>query len=139
MAKAKARVNFGLGEENTEVKKMKMEELTLQAIDLIKESGNEGVQPAWLAERFGVHKRRIYDLISILRPLGLIETKKDKGGTRIFWNPNGFSQQEPKVNVARFSGKTIRIIPKGAITKVRNKGIEVVIEATKPGIEVEEL
>ncbi|RMD87689.1 MAG: hypothetical protein D6808_01005, partial [Candidatus Dadabacteria bacterium] len=44
---------------------------------IIKAKGEKGAASTWLAEELGVHKRRIYDLISVLRPLGIIETRKE--------------------------------------------------------------
>ena len=126
---------------------MRMEEITQQAIALIKAKGEEGAGSTWLAEELGVHKRRIYDLISVLRPLGIIETRKENNVTKVIWRgiDNAVVANETQDNKESKNGQTtiqakkIKILPKGAITRISNKGVELVVETNKPGIKIEAL
>ncbi len=123
---------------------MRMEEITQQAIALIKAKGEEGAASTWLAEELGVHKRRIYDLISVLRPLGIIETRKEKNVTKVIWRGTEgivVANERPETagKETTILAKKIKILPKGAITRVSNKGVELVVETNKPGIRIEPL
>ncbi len=123
---------------------MRMEEITQQAIALIKAKGEEGAASTWLAEELGVHKRRIYDLISVLRPLGIIETRKEKNVTKVIWRGTegivvANERPENTGKETTILAKKIKILPKGAITRVSNQGVELVVETNKPGIRIEPL
>ncbi len=125
---------------------MRMEDITQQAIALIKAKGEEGAGSTWLAQELGVHKRRIYDLISVLRPLGIIETRKENNITKVIWRgvdnaivANETQHDSPNKKETTILARKIKILPKGAITRISNKGVELVVETNKPGIKIEAL
>ncbi|MEM3587640.1 MAG: hypothetical protein QXO71_10010 [Candidatus Jordarchaeaceae archaeon] len=64
---------------------MKLEEAARKAIELLKEAGENGINNVELAQKLKGPKRRIYDIVNPLKPAGLIEVKKEKGKTKIFW------------------------------------------------------
>ena len=65
---------------------MKLVELAKKATELLKESGEKGINNIELSEKLQMSRRRVYDIVAILRAAGLIEAKREKGGTRIFWS-----------------------------------------------------
>ena len=64
---------------------MKLVELAKQATNLLQDAGEKGVINIELAEKLQMPRRRVYDIIAILKAAGLVESKREKGGTRIFW------------------------------------------------------
>ncbi len=64
---------------------MKLVDLAKRAITILKEAGEKGINNIELAEKLQMTRRRVYDIIAILRATELIESKREKGGTRIFW------------------------------------------------------
>ncbi len=64
---------------------MKLVKLAGEAIRLLRESGSEGIRSDELAEALGTPKRRVYDIIAILRALGNIRTTRRYNGTTISW------------------------------------------------------
>ncbi|MHA1385977.1 MAG: hypothetical protein ACTSR3_19665, partial [Candidatus Helarchaeota archaeon] len=64
---------------------MKLVELANKAIMLLKEAGDKGYNNIELAQKLHMPRRRVYDIIAILRAAGLVEAKREKGGTRINW------------------------------------------------------
>ena len=64
---------------------MKLVELANKAIFLLKEAGEKGYNNIELAQKLHMPRRRVYDIIAILRAAGLVEAKREKGGTRIKW------------------------------------------------------
>ncbi len=64
---------------------MKLFELAGEAISLLKESGVEGIRSNELAEALGIPKRRVYDVIAILRALDCVDTHRKYDGTTITW------------------------------------------------------
>ncbi len=65
---------------------MKLEEAARKAFEILKEAGDNGIYNLELAQKLRVPKRRVYDIINPLKPLGLIELKKEKGKTKIYWS-----------------------------------------------------
>lgn len=65
---------------------MKLEEAARKAIELLREAGDAGIHNTELAQKLKVPKRRIYDIVNPLKPLGLVEIKKERGKTKIYWS-----------------------------------------------------
>jgi hypothetical protein len=64
---------------------LKLEEAARKAIELLREAGEIGIYNIELAQKLKVPKRRVYDIVNPLKPLGLIEIKKERGKTKICW------------------------------------------------------
>ncbi|NVM01014.1 MAG: hypothetical protein HWN67_01645 [Candidatus Helarchaeota archaeon] len=64
---------------------MKLVELAKKAINLLQDAGDKGFNNIDLAQKLHMPRRRVYDIIAILRAAGLVEAKREKGGTRIKW------------------------------------------------------
>ena len=64
---------------------MKLVELAKLSIELLKENGEEGIRSDLLAEQLGVPKRRVYDVVAILRALDQVETQRRFNGTTVVW------------------------------------------------------
>lgn len=64
---------------------MKLNEIASKAIQLLKEAKEEGIHNVKLAQMLGIPRRRIYDLIAVLKAANLIKIKKERGGSRLFW------------------------------------------------------
>ncbi len=64
---------------------MKLVELANKAISLLQEAGEKGFNNIELAQKLHMPRRRVYDIIAILRAAGMVEVKREKGGTRIKW------------------------------------------------------
>jgi len=65
---------------------LKLEEAARKAIELLREAGENGIYNLELAQKLKVPKRRVYDIVNPLKPLGLIEIKKERGKTKICWS-----------------------------------------------------
>ena len=75
---------------------MKLEKIAKKAIDIIRSAGVEGVSTSSLSKELQVPKRRIYDVKAIMKAAGLIETRRDKTGTTIYWKDKNMT---PELNV----------------------------------------
>ena len=64
---------------------MKLYEIAVLALKYIQEAGAEGIHSLELIKKIGVPRRRIYDIIAVFSAANLIKTKKEKGGSRLFW------------------------------------------------------
>jgi hypothetical protein len=64
---------------------VKLFNLAGEAIRLLKERGSEGIRSDELAEILGTPKRRIYDVIAILKALDGVNTVRRYNGTTIYW------------------------------------------------------
>ena len=64
---------------------MKLVDLAKTAVRIIQECGEEGVRSDVLAEQLATPKRRIYDVIAVLKALGQVSTKRRFDGTTITW------------------------------------------------------
>ncbi len=60
-------------------------DLAKLATKYLKDAGDKGINNIELAEKLQMPRRRVYDIIAILRAAGLVESKREKGGTRVFW------------------------------------------------------
>ena len=111
---------------------MKLEEIARKTVELIRESGSEGIRTSVLAKKLGISKRRIYDVKAIMSAANLIESKRDREGTIIYW-----VDQDNIKRVAHIRSTRIRISTSGRFTSVANKGTEVEIQSTSPDMNVE--
>ena len=64
---------------------MKLVDLSKKTIKNLQDAGEKGINNIELAEKLQMPRRRVYDIIATLRAAGLVELKRDKGGTRLFW------------------------------------------------------
>ncbi|MFX0097352.1 MAG: hypothetical protein ACFE7E_06285 [Candidatus Hodarchaeota archaeon] len=80
---------------------MKLSEITQTAVNLLKEAKRDGLNNIRLAQLLEMPRRRVYDIIAVLRAANLISTKREKGGTRIVWND--FDREEMKKAIDRLS------------------------------------
>ncbi len=159
---------------------MHLRDMARKAIEILQEVGEEGCLILELAYKLGVSRRRIYDIIAVLRAADLITTKREKRGTRIIWKTELHYLKEKKMllevikkertlrknierkllelrdketwmreeekrgkvivqtpEMVKFNVSKLRIRSDGGYLKVSNKGIEAIVESTRPGIIVE--
>ncbi|MHA1649256.1 MAG: hypothetical protein ACTSYB_03600 [Candidatus Helarchaeota archaeon] len=64
---------------------MKLVNLAKKAIKFLQDAGEKGINNIELAEKLQMPRRRVYDIIAILRAAGLVESRREKGGTHVFW------------------------------------------------------
>lgn len=64
---------------------MKLVDLAKKAISLLQEAGEKGYNNIDLAQKLHMPRRRVYDIIAILRAANMVEAGREKGGTRIKW------------------------------------------------------
>lgn len=64
---------------------MKLITLAREAVRILKESGDEGIRSDEVAEFLDVPKRRIYDVVAVLRALQTVSTTRKFDGTTITW------------------------------------------------------
>jgi hypothetical protein len=67
------------------VNRLKLFELAKQAIDILKSAGGEGLINLELAKELDMPRRRIYDIIAILKAAELVSTTREKNGTKVTW------------------------------------------------------
>lgn len=67
---------------------MKLVDIAKNSIKLIQKSGDKGINNIELSRMLQIPRRRIYDIIAILKAMHVINTKREKGGTRLFWKGN---------------------------------------------------
>ncbi|UCH05167.1 MAG: hypothetical protein JSW05_03105 [Candidatus Thorarchaeota archaeon] len=161
---------------------LKLIELAENAVRLLKESGEDGIRSDILADILDTPKRRIYDVIAVLKALGHVTTKRRFDGTTVAWidqTKNHVDREEFEAVKAQFeevnnerinlqlevaqlkeqlritksrlkrdvrvvesAGKTefdttqirVRALSSSGIKRVRDSGIEVVIETNEPGL-----
>jgi hypothetical protein len=64
---------------------LKLVELAHKSIELIEEAGPQGIRSDVLAGMLESPKRRVYDIVAVLRALGLVTTKRKSDGTTLMW------------------------------------------------------
>ncbi len=65
--------------------RLKLFELAKHAIEIIKSAGEEGIINLELAKELDMARRRIYDIIAILKAAKLVKTTRAKKGTMVTW------------------------------------------------------
>ena len=64
---------------------LKLFELAKQTIEILRSAGEEGIINLELAKELEMPRRRIYDIIAILKAAKLITTTREKNGTKVTW------------------------------------------------------
>ncbi|MFW9835524.1 MAG: hypothetical protein ACFFEK_16095 [Candidatus Thorarchaeota archaeon] len=64
---------------------MKLVDLAEESIRVLKECGDEGIRSDILAERLNTPKRRVYDVIAVLKALNQVRTTRKFDGTIVTW------------------------------------------------------
>ncbi len=64
---------------------MKLVRLAGNAVRLLKDRGEQGIRSDKLAELLGSPKRRVYDIIAVLKALGQVSTTRRYDGTTVVW------------------------------------------------------
>ncbi len=64
---------------------LKLLELALESVRILKEAGEEGIKSDVLARRLDTPKRRVYDVVAVLKALGQVDTSRKFDGTTIVW------------------------------------------------------
>jgi hypothetical protein len=64
---------------------LKLVHLAQKSIRLIEEAGPQGVRSDVIAQMLDSPKRRVYDIVAILKALGLVTTKRKSDGTTLMW------------------------------------------------------
>ena len=65
--------------------RLKLFELAKQTIEILKSAGEEGIINLELAKELEMPRRRIYDIIAILKAAELIATTRETNGTKVTW------------------------------------------------------
>ncbi len=75
----------------------RLRELAQNAIAILKERGDAGIESAELARLLGIkEKRRVYDIVAVLSALDFVHTVRRQSGTRITW-VDPYSDYVPRV------------------------------------------
>ena len=64
---------------------MKLVDLAKTAVSILQECGEKGIKSDELAEQLNTPKRRVYDVIAVLKALEQVSTKRRFDGTTITW------------------------------------------------------
>lgn len=67
---------------------LKLVNLAEESVRVLKESGEAGIRSDILAERLKTPKRRVYDIIAVLKALGQVSTTRKFDGTIVKWIDN---------------------------------------------------
>ncbi|HUX99874.1 MAG TPA: hypothetical protein VMV49_09990 [Candidatus Deferrimicrobium sp.] len=96
---------------------MKLVELAKKATRILEEAGEKGINNIELSEKLQMPRRRVYDIIAILRAADLVESKREKGGSRISWKSiPSIEPSAPSTNELKLSDKL-----KDKITKIEEE------------------
>ncbi|MHA1309689.1 MAG: hypothetical protein ACTSWR_06420 [Candidatus Helarchaeota archaeon] len=86
---------------------MKLVDIAKEAISLLQKAGTDGINNIELAKKLEIPRRRIYDIIAILKASNSIKTSREKNGTKIYWI--GSTNLESKAKDENTSNNTIDI------------------------------
>ena len=64
---------------------MKLVDLAQESVRILQECGDDGIKSDLLAEQLETPKRRVYDVIAVLKALGHVDTSRKFDGTTITW------------------------------------------------------
>ena len=64
---------------------LKLVDLAQESVRIIQECGEDGIKSDTLAEKLDTPKRRVYDVIAVLKALGHVHTSRKFDGTTITW------------------------------------------------------
>lgn len=164
---------------------MKLVDLAVRSVAILRESGASGIRSDILADRLQVSKRRVYDVIAVLKAAGLVSTRRRYNGTTVTWlDPTRdyvpreehevlkqklveseadrrqlqvelaeVKEQLRLIRSSRYrdvsstsssqrvefntSQVTVRCLKSSGFRRVRDSGIEVIVESHEPGILVD--
>ncbi|MBD3227363.1 MAG: hypothetical protein GF329_04170 [Candidatus Lokiarchaeota archaeon] len=77
---------------------MKLIEIAKKSIEHLKNAGKEGINNIELAKSLDIPRRRIYDIIAILKAMDVIETQRETGGTRLIWKGTKIDYSEEEID-----------------------------------------
>ena len=130
MNSSEFRCSYIASEENSS----RLGEIAEQVIGILQDLKDD-IRTDDLADQVNVPKRRIYDVIAILKAANLIETTRDKMGTKVRW----VAMRETSNKTWNFKTNRLKIKTSGRFTSVVNKGTEVIIESTETYITIEDI
>ncbi|MDH5401110.1 MAG: E2F family transcription factor [Candidatus Heimdallarchaeota archaeon] len=116
---------------------MRLEDMATTAIEYLKKISPQGINNAELAKTLNVPKRRIYDVVAILKAADLITTSRDKSGTTLYWQGTTSEKNISTGNGNRIRSSKIKVSTTGFIVAVSNRGTEVIVESTSPSMTIE--
>jgi sugar-specific transcriptional regulator TrmB len=64
---------------------VKLVELARRSVSILKNSGEDGIRSDEIAEKLGVPKRRVYDVVAVLKSLDHVRTNRRFNGTTVSW------------------------------------------------------
>jgi len=64
---------------------LKLVDLAQESVRILQECGEDGIKSDLLAEKLETPKRRVYDVIAVLKALGQVSTSRKFDGTTITW------------------------------------------------------
>ena len=64
---------------------LKLVDLAQESVKILQECGEDGIKSDLLAEKLETPKRRVYDVIAVLKALGHVDTSRKFDGTTITW------------------------------------------------------
>jgi len=64
---------------------LKLVDLAEESVRILQECGEDGIKSDTLAEQLDTPKRRVYDVIAVLKALGQVHTSRKFDGTTITW------------------------------------------------------
>jgi len=64
---------------------LKLVDLAEESVRILKECGEDGIKSDTLAEKLDTPKRRVYDVVAVLKALGHVDTSRKFDGTTITW------------------------------------------------------
>ncbi|TFG32053.1 hypothetical protein EU527_11020 [Candidatus Thorarchaeota archaeon] len=64
---------------------MKLVELARESAKILKQCGEDGIKSDELAVKLDTPKRRVYDVIAVLKALGQVRTNRKFDGTTVVW------------------------------------------------------
>lgn len=64
---------------------LKLVDLAQESVRILQECGEDGIKSDLLAEKLETPKRRVYDVIAVLKALGHVDTSRKFDGTTITW------------------------------------------------------
>ena len=107
---------------------MKLNEIASKSIEILKSRGLAGISNVELAELIGTTKRRVYDVIAILKAAELINSERASHGTHLIWKGSKVVKQVNKIAEHPITASGLKVWTTGTIYNVSNRGKSVIIE-----------
>jgi len=77
-----------------EEKLLRLDQVAEKVINFLSSNSGKGFLINELVERLNIPRRRIYDVVTVLRVAGLIRVRREKKGWRVFWSTDIKSSKE---------------------------------------------